>query len=47
MKVRAGRVALGAVGVAVLAAILLAGASGCQAPGWLKPPFHEPSMAAP
>lgn len=47
MKMRAGRVVLGAVGVAVFAAILLAGASGCQAPGWLKQPFHEPSMAAP
>ena len=47
MKTRAGRVALGAACVAVLAAILLAGASGCQAPGWLRPPFHEPSMTPP
>lgn len=47
MKVRAGRMAFGAVGVAILAAILLAGASGCQAPRWLTPPFHEPSITPP
>lgn len=45
MKVRMNRWAVGGVALALLIALAAGGA--CQAPGWLRPPFHEPSITAP